>query len=190
MSTLSDFDRNNESKEYNKEGTCGYLAAAMILYYSKYQFNNGFVNDRYIEYKNNQRRFSSDFHDYLYQIGKDLGKSNTTTAFDISSVMSEYCTRIGIKADHYAMWLSTAANINMCINDNKPIALFGNFVNPTGGSKVNHAVVCYGTRDEPLGNGQTNRYFIVNYGWTGYSKVYLLDNLFRNPVGSMYNMNY
>lgn len=95
-----------------------------------------------------------------------------------------------IIAGHYAMLLSTIVNIHMCIQDNKPIALFGNFVNPSNGKKINHAVTCYGTQDIPLGQGKTNRYFIVNFGWTGYSKVYLLDNIFRNPVGSMYNMNY
>lgn len=190
LKNLSNFKRNSGNDEFNKDGTCGYLAAAMILYYSKYQFNYNFIDDKYIEYKNNERRFSEDFHDYLVQIGYELGKKETTTAFDIKDLMSEYCNKIGIEANHYAMLLSTVANINMCINDNKPIALFGNFVTPSDGNKVNHAVTCYGTRDEPLGSGKTNRYFIVNFGWNNYSKVYLLDNIFRNPVGSMYNMNY
>lgn len=106
-------------------------------------------------------------------IGLSLGKKSSTTAFDIKDVMSEYCKRKGINSNHYAMLLSTVANINMCIQDNKPIALFGNFVRPDNGKKVNHAVTCYGTRDVPLGQGQTNRYFIVNFGWTGYSRVYL-----------------
>ncbi len=191
LSELSGFQRNDGTgKPYNKDGTCGYLCAAMILYYSKYQFNNGFVADSYIETYEGKKRFKAEFHDCLVNLGLEIGKKYSTDAFDIKSVMTEYCSRIGIKANHFAMLLSTVANINMCIQDNKPIALFGNFVSPADGKKVNHAVTCYGTRDEPLGQGQTNRYFIVNFGWTSYSHVYLLDNLFRNPVDSMYNMNY
>lgn len=189
LANLNDFTC-SDGKEYNNIGTCGYLSAAMILYYSKYQFNDDFVSNNYIEYKNGNKRFKVELHDELYNIGLSLGKKSSTTAFDIKDVMSEYCKRKGINSNHYAMLLSTVANINMCIQDNKPIALFGNFVRPDNGKKVNHAVTCYGTRDVPLGQGQTNRYFIVNFGWTGYSRVYLLDNIFRNPVGSMYNMNY
>lgn len=189
LSNLDDFKRDN-GKEYNHLGTCGYLSAAMILYYSKYKFNNNFISNEFIEYKDGKRRFKAELHDKLYNIGLNLGKKNSTTAFDIKDVMNEYCKEINIKADHYAMLLSTIVNIHMCIQDNKPIALFGNFVSPETGKKVNHVVTCYGTRDIPLGQGKTNRYFIVNFGWTNYSRVYLLDNIFRNPVGSMYNMNY
>ena len=189
LANLSDFVR-NDGKEYNKNGTCGYLAAAMILYYSKYQNNYSFIDDSFIEIKDGKRRFKEEFHDYLVSIGSNLGYSTNTDAFKIKDVMTEYCDRIGIQADHFAMLLSTPMNINMCINDNKPIALFGDFVSPSTGAKVKHAVTCYGTRDEPASQGKTIRYFIVNFGWTNYSKVYLIDNIFRNPVGSMYNMNY
>lgn len=189
LSELSDFTRDTGG-EYNNNDACGYLAAAMILYYSKYQYNSNFVSADYIEYKDGKRRFKASFYDYLVTIGQQIGKSNLTTAFDIKSVMEEYCKRISISANHYAMRFSTVANINMCINDNKPIALFGNLVSPSDGSKIQHAVACYGTRDEPLGGGSTNRYFIVNFGFHGCSRIYLLDNIFRNPVGSMYNMNY
>ena len=63
-------------------------------------------------------------------------------------------------------------------------------ISPSTRAKVKYAVTCYGTRDEPASQGKTIRYFIVNFGWAEYSQVYLIDNVFRNPVGSMYNMNY
>ncbi len=192
LAGLSNFDRENgrNGEQYNKDGTCGYLAAAMILYYSKYKYNNAFISDSYIETVNSKRRFKASFHDYLVEVGKSLKKNYSTTAFDIKAVMEEYCSMINVSANHFSMLLSTYLNIRACIADNKPIALFGNFRRPDNGKKINHAVTCYGIKTEVLGGGATQDYFIVNFGWTGYSRIYLLDNILLNPVGSMYNMNY
>lgn len=85
----------------------------------------------------------------------------------------------------------------MHFDDNYPCVLFGRFDNPTSDGLfapgINHAVTCYGKRDEIFPNGSSNSYFIVHYGWDSdgagdYSRVYLLDSLTANPVGSYYNM--
>ena len=195
IENLKNYVRSDNGEEYNFDGTCGYVAAAMILFYSKYQYNDKFIDEKYIETVDGNLRFTGEFHDLLVDIGADKNIGHSTTAFDIKAVMEEYCKRIGIKADHFAMPLSTPFNIDMCIEDNKPIALFGSFTDPKDRKKVNHAVTCYGMKYEPLGAGQIQRYFIVNFGWSSskeqdYSRVYLIDNIFSNPVGSMYNMNY
>lgn len=187
---LKNFNRTGSSYEYNRYGTCGYLAAAMVLYYNKYQYNNNFIADSYIETIDNEKRFTLSFHNLLVNIGSQNNIGNSTTAFDIKTVMEKYCESIGINTDHYAMLLSTMTNIDLCIRDNKPIILFGNFRNPVDDEKLNHAVVCYGIYNDVFNYNTVARYFVVNYGWTNHSAVYLIDNIFANPVGSMYNMNY
>ena len=69
--------------------------------------------------------------------------------------------------------------------------LFGSFKTPDNTGNINHAVLCYGIKEETFtgtGYTSTNRYFVVNYGWPTYTNVYLLDSLFVNPVGSAYYM--
>ncbi len=196
IENLTDLNRSdNSGNEYNKDGTCGYLAAAIILYHAKYQFNNNFVDDSLIETYNGKRRFKVDLHDELVHIGKKLGKNNDTIASDICDVMKEYCKEKGISANHFWRYLSSAINIDACIRDNKPVALFGNFTDPHTNKRANHVVTCYGTYTEAYAANSSIRYLVVHFGWSStkennYSSVYLLDNLFLNPIGSMYNMNY
>ena len=104
--------------------------------------------------------------------------------------MEKYCEEIGIKTNHFAMLLSTQANIDMCLRDNKPVILFGNFRRPNSDETGNHAVVCYGLWNDVFDMSTKILYFVVNYWWTDYSTVYLVDNIFANPIGSMYNRNY
>lgn len=168
----------------------------MVLYYSKYVYNNNFISDSYIETYEGVRRFTFEFTQKLVNHGAALGfGKELVSAYDLEKVMKSYCESIGIFTNHYAMALSTPFNIDMCIRDNKPMVLMGNFKNPYTGEKSNHGVCCYGIGTMPLGFGQQQRYFIVNYGWSStanndYSHVLLLDNLFTNPVGGMYNINY
>ena len=196
IDNLSNFRIKNSTLDYNYDNRCCYLAGAMVLYYSKYVYNNNFISDSYIETYEGVRRFTFEFTQKLVNHGAALGfGKELVSAYDLEKVMKSYCESIGIFTNHYAMALSTPFNIDMCIRDNKPMVLMGNFKNPYTGEKSNHGVCCYGIGTMPLGFGQQQRYFIVNYGWSStanndYSHVLLLDNLFTNPVGGMYNINY
>lgn len=112
INDLKDFTRyDGTGKEYNNNGVCGYVAAAIALYYSKYQFNSNLLASKYIEYVNGQRRFTAELVDKLISIGAENGIGTSTTAFSIKTVMQAYTDLIDVKAGHYAMLLSTPINI-------------------------------------------------------------------------------
>lgn len=168
----------------NIEGTCGYIAAAIVLYYNYMQFDTRFIDS---EHLCPEGGIKDSLHQELRSIGQSLGIGNSTWAADIAAVMEEYTENRVPEATHYYMALSTSLNIDLCFADNKPVILFGNFQLPTGGSGK-HAVVAYGYRQHTELWFNT-RYYYVHFGWEGYGMVQLLDNVFTNPIGSMYNMN-
>ena len=54
--------------------------------------------------------------------------------------------------------------------------------------KKHKYIVAFG-RSETVSGIYKNRYYHVNYGWRGYTDVTIMDNIFLNPIGSMYNLN-
>lgn len=174
-----------ENYAYNENGTCGYLAACICLYYFHEQWNNKFILSEYMLGKG----FTKSFQDKLLNIGYSLGLKNVTIASDIAKVLNQYSKDMNLSFTCSSTLLSSAIKIDSNIKANKPVIIFGRFVNPSSGSKVNHALVMYGYKEENFigGNGSTstNRYLRVNYGWgNNYRDVYILDSIFTNPIGS------
>ena len=91
--------------------------------------------------------------------------------------MEKYCEEIGIKTNHFAMLLSTQANIDMCLRDNKPVILFGNFRRPNSDETGNHAVVCYGLWNDVFDMSTKNSLFCCKL---------LVDRLFGCIFGRQY----
>ena len=184
-----------ENFDYNREGTCGYLAAALSLYYCYRQHNASFISEDKItrDANGNPNGFTKSLHDELVSIGQSLGVAKATDAFGIEKVMKKYATNHSLNYSNYAQFLSFSQTIDDCIRNNKPCVLFGNFQTPEQPSrKVNHAVTLYGISEETftgVGTTTTNRYFCVNFGWASHTSVRLLDNFFLNRVGSFYNIN-
>ena len=173
----------------NKNGTCGYIAAGLILYYAYKQYNTKFINQKYIT----SDGFSDNLHKYLVDLGKSLFLSNGTVAADIEKLMKEYTKERVPEATHYSMTLSTEANIDLCIKDNKPMILFGHFENVSTQDNpwdhTNHAIVAFGKAYRSVSLLVREKYLYVHYGWPGYSHIMIQDSIFKNPIGSFYNMN-
>lgn len=181
---------------YNSEGTCGYVAAAICLYYCYRQYNTNFIPENLITYDystGEPNGFTKSFHDELVSIGSSLGIPKATDAFSIEKVMKKYASNHSLNYTNFAQILSYSMTIDECIRKNKPCILFGLFQTPvTPSTREKHAVTLYGTLEETFtgaGTTSTNRYFCVNFGWSSYTSVRLLDNLFSNPVASFYNIN-
>ncbi len=179
----------------NTDGTCGYLAAALCLYYCYRQYSTNYIDSDKISYDQygNINGIKSSLQDELLSIGYDLGYSNATIASDIKNVMDKYASNHNLSFTNFSQLLSNGLRIDDCIKNNKPSILFGRFVDAGNEkNKINHAVVLFGIYEETFtgaGTTTTNRYFEVNYGWPGYTAVRLYDSLFTNPVGSFYNLN-
>ncbi len=174
-----------EDFAYNHSGICTYVAAAIILYYTQRQFGGNFINTSFMT----NNGFTVDLVNELLSIAKSLGVGNATHAVEFKKVMQKYTETRVPNATHYSMALSTALNIDLCFRDNKPVMLCGNFQDVSSSSgKVNHTIVAFG-RSETVSGIYKNRYYHVNYGWRGYTDVTIMDNIFLNPIGSMYNLN-
>jgi hypothetical protein len=172
---------------HNAGGTCGYIAAAITLYYAYRYWNNNFIDPSYIVSGGVSNRLHLD----LVGVGAGLGIGNGTIASDIKAVMQSYCSSRVPQATHYSMLLSTPLNIQLCFEDNKPVIIFGNLVdaqNPNG-ARINHAVTAFGRAVYRPNIFVNDRYYDVHYGWTGYTNVRILDSIFQNSIGSIYNLN-
>ena len=119
LSDIKDFS-------YNTDGTCGYLAACLSLYYFYKAINTRFVPSNFIT----KYGFTESFHKELVNIGQYLKIGNSTTAFDIDKVLKEYSKEYGIPFTCSSTLLSSAMRIDDSIRNDKPVILFGNFVNP------------------------------------------------------------
>lgn len=162
IDNLSNFKKTNSSNSYNEDSRCTYIAGAMVLYYSKYFYNQNFTPDNYIETYQGVRRFTFELTQHLLDIGKSLGYDEALlSAYDIQNIMKTYCESEGIFVDRYAMALSTPINIDLCILNNKPMVLMGYFKDPYTGKKATHSVCCYGLATMPLGFGQTQRFLLL-----------------------------
>lgn len=172
-------------------GVCGYIAAAMLLYY----------------YTSSGRRYITSKDDYYTQNGKyyinkkltvylvdnfrkTLNLDYSTTAQAIYKLVSNYitvfCRNRGLDASgisHSKIFAPFIIKSNIAghIYENRPVILFGSLYSPTSSKYINHAVLAYGYY--MYMSGSTIMYqFIVHFGYPNYSKVYLNER----ALGSYY----
>lgn len=161
-------------------GVCGYIAAAMILYYYRSSGRRNITEAADYTTKNGKYYIDKRLTNYLVdKLRLQLGLPFSTHANQIKTLLSNYiriyCNRLGLSQsgiEHSTWYVPTTGLICSKISANKPVIVFaGSLSKPGGGLTTNHAVVAYGYRYVNLPNRPNE--LIVHYGWIGHSKVYI-----------------
>ncbi len=182
---------------FNALGTCGQLAASIMLSYYANYVNVNFVPENYItplsgpstnfQSWTSMPALSDDLHQELIDITEELGLSLATTGSSIRTILAAYYEDHSIGGVTPSVLTSPFfidTQMRNIINDNRPMLMFGNLTLP-GGSKGNHAVVCYGYR---VTSNVT--YYKVHMGYTGYTSVELANQWSKNVFGQIYSITY
>jgi len=145
----------------NYDGSCGFVAASIVLNYwdktvhsgtvlPQYLDSNGELNDTGSTYSP-----STNLKDKLVQYN---GGKRGSTAVSVSKAMNSYCKDNGIKGS--ADWYIGKIGLESSLRLERPAIVFGWLSDPRGGWNMNHAVTVYGTESTWWGG-----YYIANYGW-------------------------
>jgi len=174
---------------YRSGNVCGYIAAAMVLYYyrSSGRRNIADSNDYFTD-ANGYYNIKVALTNYLVDsLRVQLGLPTGTHANHIKTLMSNYiriyCTRMGLSQSgisHDTWYVPLTAQIEAGINGYKPVIIFAGLLSsPTLGITTNHAVLAYGYKY----NSGASDEMIVHYGYKGRSKVYV-----TGAWGSIYTL--
>lgn len=178
---LSDLDKCG----YMDGGVCGYIAAAMMIYYYDVIGHRDVMDDKYY-YNYNGKKLSSALTQHLLQIGKDLGYGTSTTSVAIHYTVKEYLKRRGITSntDHTSRYvpLFTSTTIALLLEKNQPVIIFGNLYSPSHGKHINHAVLAYGYK-ATLNGSDMSFEFIAHFGYDAYRQVTV-----SGAYGSIYSL--
>jgi len=143
------------------EGLCGYVAGNMMLYYWHKRFpSKNLLPSNYL-LSGGTGLNGSLLTSKLRQIGSDQGVGTGTVGWQMRDILISYSTERNVSAT--AAYYLGAINAVACIQDKKPVILFGSLTPPEGGSNISHAVIAYGV----TGDNQ----FIAHFGWAGYPSV-------------------
>lgn len=145
-------------------GICGYIAANLMLQYWQYC---GKFTLPYTKAELSSGKLSLD----LYEVGKDLGYSNSTWASEIANVMNTFCEANSFP--EVAAWGVGVFDVTGEVDRGRPSILFGTIVNPNAGA---HAVTVYGYTF--TGGDMSGGSYIAHYGWNDYSEVTIIAALF------------
>lgn len=169
----------------NKDGTCGYLAAGMLLAYHTYWNGANYIPSNYLTWLCSNGIYypilSNELHTDLVNVGEDLGYGYATTSREIRYTVNKYLSDRGESTNWVDEWFPVACNqlIMTAINNEKPVVWFGEVFNNTFNDQTwfQHALVVYGY-DFSLLSGFCA---IAHFGWTNATEVY-----FSGVLGSMY----
>ena len=152
----------------NENGTCGYTAACLLLYYW-HKTNGGIIPSTYLN--NNGQLLTSGYT--LQNKLLSYGHSDSSWGKTIRDVLIDYCNEYNISATSY--YYFGKLGVSDSIKNGHPAIVFGLLTStPSPASifpfsttgKVSHLVTLYGI---------SGNYYICHYGWSGYSHV-LLDS--------------
>ena len=148
----------------NRNGSCGYVAASIVLYYwrkttFKETIPSSYLdsNEELIDTKNEDPYHN--LNDKLVSIAGKEGSWGKTVA----DTLNKYCKEFNIKGS--AGYGLLDYGINTELSKQHPVILFGSLKDPRDGSRINHAVTCYGFQRYGTGPHPSSFYYIVNYGW-------------------------
>lgn len=150
----------------NKDGTCGYTAACLILNYW-HNVEGNVIDSAFLDSKGDLLTGSDDYT--LQDKLLSYGDSTSSWGLTIRDILIDYCNEYGIAAT--STYYITNFDIFAEIDRGRPVIVFGYFPNdptPVTRGKVFHAVTAYGTST----NGTLSK-LIVHYGWNGYNHVIL-----------------
>lgn len=173
-----------QSCGYNNDGTCGYIAAAMLLSYYKRYYGGDIVDSKYLTCKaqNDDFAYSIDngLHELLVDYGQKLGFGNSTDSGKIKDVINAYLKDQGIKKDYVEGIIPFNNNFTITgsIDNGHPVIWFGNVFNNSydNQTNINHAIVVYGYSWSGLAPE-----YIAHFGWNGANEVY-----FSGILGSLF----
>lgn len=118
----------------NQGGTCGYVAACLVLnYWNKTYPNADVIDNVFLNGSGNLLTSGYTLQDKLLS----YGYPTATTGLTIRNVLYTYCTEYGIGANiSYSL---SFLNVLGSLQNNRPVILFGNVV-----GEGDHAVTAYG----------------------------------------------
>jgi len=183
------FFTNLQSCGENVNNTCGYIAAGILLSYWQATRGGNYISSSYLTYttSNGVRKYSisNSLHTYLVNIGKSLGKGNTTYAKDIYDVVNRYFSlRSGISCTYRWALIPNANNIAIAndIHNNRPVIWFGRVASNSYNdmTNMNHAIIVYGYRFS-IFSGYS---YLAHFGWEGANEVF-----FNGFLGSTFTID-
>lgn len=182
----------------NKYGSCGYIAAGMLLSFYKRYYGGDIVDSKYLSgfcTDNDMAcRISDSLHQKLLDWGIKLGYVEVTRYDNgrvkdmkcssdsgiIKNVINTYLNDRGISKDYVEgiVPLKNNFTITESIDNGHPVIWFGNVFNNSHNDMTffNHAIVVYGYKWSGL-----SPEYIAHFGWTGANEVY-----FSGILGSLF----
>ena len=153
----------------NENGTCGYTAACIVLYYW-HKMKPPVVNSTFLDSNGKLKKDGYTLQDKLLS----YGYSTDTWAATICQVLIDYCDEYGV--DGESTFTLLMLGIDTELNANRPVILFGLLPEDpdTMDGYAMHAVVAYGLSTN-TSTGDTD--FVVHYGWENYENVILEKSL-------------
>lgn len=182
----ADFIKNLNTSSFNTVGTCGYVAASIMLAYYDYRYPSKGIATEY-RLANNQ--ISKSLHDKL----RSYGKKDASTADTIKPVVKKYLDNRGVSGIKHFTWLglfTTNAMLSDSIDKNNPVIIFGSLYNPASNGNVTHALVVYKYFLRLYDNGAAFWYYTCHYGWgPEYNSIEVNNNVADFLVGTSYYLN-
>ena len=172
-----------------KGGVCGYIAAAMLLYYYRSSGRRNITSATdYETDANGYYKLKKDLVNYLVdtlrvRLGLPIGSHANTIKTLLSEYIRIYCNRVGVSQSgisHNTWYAPTTYQIEVGINNDKPVIIFAGLLSSAEiGITISHAVLAYGYKY----NFGTSDEMIVHYGYVDRSKVYV-----TGAWGSIYTL--
>lgn len=146
----------------NYDGSCGYVAASIILYYWNETVNSRLIGSQYLDSngKLNDTGSTKDVEHNLKDKLVDLaGGDPSSWGKSVRDALIAYCTERNVSASSTYYLLKIGLDAELAAG--RPAIIFGALPKKNGGSGLgNHAVVAYGIDKRWWGG-----YYIVNYGY-------------------------
>lgn len=159
----------------NRNGSCGYVAASIVLYYWSKTTFKGTIPSSYLD--SNGELINTDDEDPYHNLNDKLvsiaGKEGSWGK-TVADTLNKYCKEFNIKGS--AGYGLLDYGINNELSKQHPVILFGSLKDPNDGSRINHAVTCYGFQRYGTGPHPSSFYYIVNFGWQNSDTAEVLLN--------------
>ena len=151
--------KNASTAGFNSNGNCGYVAAALIVYYASRSWGWNYLY--------NQTNISNGLVREIQN-----GRGDSSWAPDLEGALNSYLIRKGATHSHRVNMWHIPNNMSFFdrVKEDKPVILLGNLPSSGTGKKSGHAVVVYNVKR----NYQTylfgireysNYIFTVHWGW-------------------------
>lgn len=159
----------NMEYPFNWDGSCGFVAASIVLNYWDKTVHSGTVASQFLNENGelNSTMYSNPNINLKDKLVEYNDGNADSTARTVSKSVNKYCNDFNVNGS--ASWYLGKIGLETSLANEKPAIMFGWFPNVQSGGHVNHAITCYGIDHRWWGG-----YYIVNYGWgSEYNEVSL-----------------